>query len=260
MEQRIIRTTSAELVVYQSANGKAPRLVFLHGDNGVALQWEAVMAELSEHFKAIAFDQRGHGASSPAADDDYSFAARADDLHAVVSDGGSDQVVLVAHSGAAGVALEYVKRHGAALRGLFLLDPATDPQALPEDMREGFLEALRSDDSLGVIQGYYASIAGNNLQTIARVTEDATETVAAARLGVGEALLGWNPGNAMAEIGHWAGPLMMAITKLNDNPASIRHLSASSKHIVLSDAGHWPQLDDPAGIARSVMAFVEQLD
>jgi pimeloyl-ACP methyl ester carboxylesterase len=257
MEQKIIKNGALGLQVYQDGREDAVPLVFLHGDSGAAAQWFSVMALLSQSYRTLAFDQRGHGASSTAKEGAYGYPARANDLHTVILNSGLGAVVLVAHSGAAGLALEYARTHPERVSGIFLLDPATDPSAMPDDMRAEFRTAIRSENVLGLVQGYYTSIAGQNPETIATVVADVARTAPGAMVGVAETLLDWDPQAAMAA---WEGPLKMVMTPANDNPASLRHFDKNMAFELLTAEGHWPHLDNPTMISESINAFMVELD
>lgn len=256
MENKTVINQSVNLNVYHTGPASTYNVVFLHGDSGAATQWFTVMEDLADIHSVAVFDQRGHGSSSPAASGDYGYEIRADDLQAVIASLGSQPIILVAHSGSAGVALEYAKTHAESLRGIYFLDPASDPRVMPEDMRQGLMSAIRSENGLDVVQGYYVSIAGQNPETIATVTGDAAKVAPDARIGFAQALIDWNPEVAMS---HWTGPTFMAITSANDTPAAIRHLAETVEYDLLSTEGHWAQLDTPEIVAQSIRSFINGL-
>jgi pimeloyl-ACP methyl ester carboxylesterase len=256
MENKIVINQSVNLIVYHTGPASTYNVVFLHGDSGAATQWFTVMEDLTDIHSVTAFDQRGHGSSSPATSGDYGYEIRADDLQAVIASLGSQPIILVAHSGSAGVVLEYARTKPESLRGIYFLDPASDPRAMPEDMRQELMGAIRSENGLDVVQGYYASIAGQRPETIATVTGDAAKVAPDARIGFAQALIDWKPEVAMS---HWTGPTFMAITSANDTPAAIRCLSKTVESELLSTEGHWAQLDTPEIIAQSIRSFINGL-
>jgi pimeloyl-ACP methyl ester carboxylesterase len=62
----------------------APPVVLIHGWTCTNQFWKHQIRALRDDFHVIAYDQRGHGRSAPAADDDYGIEAFADDLAAVL--------------------------------------------------------------------------------------------------------------------------------------------------------------------------------
>ncbi len=62
----------------------APTLVLVHGWTEALRYWVYEIRELSEQFRIVAYDLRGHGRSGRAPGDDYSLARFGDDLEAVL--------------------------------------------------------------------------------------------------------------------------------------------------------------------------------
>lgn len=86
------------------SGGSAPPVLLLHGLAGHALEWVSVAASLVDSYRVVAFDQRGHGASTthPA---DVSRAAFVDDLVTVIEQLHLGPVGLVGQSMGAHTAL-----------------------------------------------------------------------------------------------------------------------------------------------------------
>ncbi len=62
----------------------APTLVLVHGWTEALRYWVYEIRQLSDHFRIVAYDLRGHGNSGRAPDGDYSLARFGDDLEAVL--------------------------------------------------------------------------------------------------------------------------------------------------------------------------------
>ncbi|MBL4786345.1 MAG: alpha/beta hydrolase [Cohaesibacteraceae bacterium] len=257
MQTKVIIGTQGNIATYQGGYVAGETIVFVHGDSARASQWDGVMKIIGRHHKVVAFDGAGHGASEPAREGDYRFSARADDLGKILQAYNIKSMVLVAHSGSVGTVLKFASDNQDKVRAIFLLDPATDPRAMPKDISTGFLGALQSPDALDAIKGYYASIAGDNPQIIAQVVGDAAQADPAARYGVAEALVNWNPQVALDK---WDGPITALITSANDNPAALYHLKADMGHVLVSTKGHWPQLDARDEVAAAITATINQLN
>lgn len=82
--------------------------------------WEAQVAELSGRFRVIAPDLRGFGRS--VATDPFTIESLADDLHALLVELGALPCVLGGYSMGGYVALAFVAKFLADLRGLILVD------------------------------------------------------------------------------------------------------------------------------------------
>jgi pimeloyl-ACP methyl ester carboxylesterase len=138
-------------------DGEGIPVVLLHGLT--ATRRYVVMGsralERSGH-RVIAYDARGHGASSPAPDpDDYSYEALVADLLAVLDDRGIDRAVLAGASMGAHTTVRFALDHGDRAAGLVIVTPAFEPDdgqdeaqrlarwdALSKGLREGGVEGF----------------------------------------------------------------------------------------------------------------------
>lgn len=253
MNQMMIAGPENQIATYARGETDGLPILFLHGDSGRASQWEPVMQVLGAGYS---FDFSGHGASEPHGAGDYSLATRAADMRAAVTALGLDRFAIVAHSGSVGTALEYAKTHGDQVAGVMLIDPATDPRQMPAEIRDGFMAAIAGPDGAEAVKGYYASIGGSNPAVIAQVQADAGVVDPDARLGFAQALINWNPEEALAG---YTGPLEILITPANDNPAALHHL-ADITPTMIPDTGHWVHLDAPEAVADAVKGFILTLN
>jgi pimeloyl-ACP methyl ester carboxylesterase len=80
----------------------------------------------------LALDQRGHGDSDPAPDDDYRVATMADDLAAFTGSLRLERFSLVGHSMGGRIAIKYAADHAARLDRLVIVDigPDIEPAGL----------------------------------------------------------------------------------------------------------------------------------
>jgi pimeloyl-ACP methyl ester carboxylesterase len=257
LEQIKIPGPQGELSVLDTRRGDGLPVVFLHADSGRAAQWANIANEIGAERRAIALDFRGSGASADAEDNDYSYAGRAADLATVMDTMKLARVVIVAHSGGAGVALEYAATHAERVAGLLLVEPPTDPRALPQEARDGFVRDLAGPNSLRVQQDYYRGIAGDNEAVRERVLADSATVSTAARAGFGMALASWNP---EPTLNAWRGPLSILAIPKNDNEHALYHLKPGVPHEVISGAGHWLQLDQPERVLQAIRAFVTTIE
>jgi esterase len=80
-----------------TGNASKPKLVFLHGVMGFALNWRRIIKAFENDFHILAYDQRGHGRSfqpkTGYAPENY-----ADDLHKILDALNWQSITLVGHS------------------------------------------------------------------------------------------------------------------------------------------------------------------
>ncbi|MEY2936656.1 MAG: hypothetical protein RL033_7405 [Pseudomonadota bacterium] len=257
IERGDIQGRQGKLTVYAAGDGPGLPVLLLHADSGRAAQWREVHAELAQERRVVSFDFRGHGTSQPAANHDYGYAGRAEDLASVVDTLDLGCFALVAHSGGAVVALEYAHHQPERTLGLLLLDPPSDPRALPSSVKDRMLEDLAGPHSLQVQHGFYASMAGKDAAVRERVLEDCARVTARARLGVAQALAQWNP---EPSLNAWRGPLQIIASANNDDGHALHDLRPDVQRTIVPDVGHWIQLENPALVLERTRCFVEELE
>ena len=103
-----------------TAPAAGPALVFLHGFGGGLLSWAAIQPDLARHHRTIAMDLKGFGRTSKPAGD-YSRAAQADLVVALLDRLAVPTATLVAHSWGSSVALEVARRHPQRVAKLVLV-------------------------------------------------------------------------------------------------------------------------------------------
>ncbi|MEA2313934.1 MAG: hypothetical protein QOI03_626 [Solirubrobacteraceae bacterium] len=152
-----VRSDGVLLAAEQHGEGRA--VVLLHGLT--ATRRYVVMGsrtlERSGH-RVIAYDARGHGASSPAPARAYGYEHLAADLLAVLDDARVERVLLAGVSMGAHTALRVALEHPQRVSALALITPAFDPQsrALPEELAswDALAQALRSGGVEGFVSAY----------------------------------------------------------------------------------------------------------
>lgn len=110
----------------------AAPVVLLHGITGHARTWDAEARALAARWRVLALDQRGHGDSGPAPGGDYSNAALAGDLGALVETLGLARPRLVGLSMGGRVAIQYAGTHPGTVARLVVVDigPAIAPAGM----------------------------------------------------------------------------------------------------------------------------------
>ena len=116
-------------VAYTDHGGNGPDLLLAHATGFCMGVWKPMVPLLQEHFRVVAFDERGHGASDPAPGGVYQWEGFATDALAVIDEVGLDQPYGVGHScGGALLLLAEMRRPG-----LFSAIWAFEPIVFPFD-------------------------------------------------------------------------------------------------------------------------------
>lgn len=116
-----------------------PPLMFLHGGSAHARWWDFVVPHLADRYRCIALDLRGHGDSSWSDSADYTLAAHAGDVAALIEALSLDDVGLIGHSFGGFVAMTLAGTAGPRLSALVIVD--SRPRITVRSAR--FLDALR---------------------------------------------------------------------------------------------------------------------
>lgn len=227
-------------------------VLLVHSLAGKSAHWSGQLEHVRPTSRAVALDLRGHGRSEPPKNGDYSMAGMTRDIEAVVDTLGIGKFVLVGHSMGGGVALVYAGAHPDRVAGLLLLDPIGDGKQTPADEIKSFMEGLASNyDS--VIQGYWSQIAGPEASIRERLLSDLRATPSETVIQGFEEVMRFDPDPALAG---YKGPKLSVVTPYNDQPFSLHRLGAGFPHQVVTETGHWIQLDKPEEFNRMLDEFL----
>lgn len=249
----MVKGPAGALYVDDGGKGGVP-VVFVHASCGNATHWEAQLAHVRRHRRAVALDLRGHGRSAPPPADAISIEDFARDVAAVVEGLGLERFVLVGHSMGGAVCVAYAGLHPDRVAGLFLLDPASDGRAIPAEQAAGLMQALASDAWSEVIAEYWAPmLVPSRPEVRERVLSQlrATSPVGA-RAGLG-ALLTFDP---VAPLRRFPGPSLSVITAFNEEPGSYQRLVPELPSRKVEGTGHWVQLDAPDRVNALLDGFL----
>jgi pimeloyl-ACP methyl ester carboxylesterase len=243
--------------------GEGPAVVLLHGLGVERSIWDALLAPLAEDHRVIAFDQRGHGESSPA-DAPY---ARHDDLVGVLDALGIARARLVGSSMGGEVALDTALAHPARVEGLVLLDPSLGGHRWSAAWRDSIRGIREAAAERGPEAGKRAWFE-HSLFAPARAGEASRARLEASiSADSGRRWLEKDPALALepparARLADVRCPVTVAVGELDleDFHAIARALGEGipgAHRIELLGVGHLPMLEQPArttGLVRSILA------
>ncbi|MBL7211010.1 MAG: alpha/beta hydrolase [Desulfobacteraceae bacterium] len=157
-----------DVSLYYEQTGEGEAIVFLHGYTGSTQDWADQVKAVSDRYKAIAIDNRGHGKSeAPKAEEDYSINIFSEDLYALLRQLGIDRCCLVGHSMGGFISLQFILDHPELVKALVLVDTSSgDFERAP-----GFVEFRAKLDELARNEGLEAAFeydAANNPMRIER--------------------------------------------------------------------------------------------
>jgi pimeloyl-ACP methyl ester carboxylesterase len=258
--------------------GDGPLIVLIHGITSRSDVWLEVMDSLADRYTVVAPDLVGHGRSAKPRGD-YSLGAYASGGRDLLGVLGFEKGTVVGHSLGGGIALqfayqfpEYCERlalissgglgkevnpllRAAALPGAELALPLiTSEWALQTGSAiAGFFErfGFKAGPDLAEAARGYASLADADarqafLHTLRAVIDLSGQRVSATdRLYLAErlpTLLIWGTDDPIIPVAHGR---------------AARDRIPGSTLVEIPGAGHWPQLDDPTGVAKTLRTFIE---
>lgn len=124
--------SGATTLAVHDFGGRGPDLLLAHATGLHGMVWAPVAALLTDHFRCVSFDERGHGDSGRPPDGDFRWSGFADDALAVIDAVGLERPYGAGHScGAASLLLGEEARPGT-FRGLWCYEPVIFPGRAPE--------------------------------------------------------------------------------------------------------------------------------
>ena len=136
-----------------------PPMLLLHGFAQTCHSWDFVALSLSDRFRLIALDQRGHGDSDWATDGDYSPEAQQQDLNAVAEALRLESPVVMGLSMGGRNAFTYAAAHPGEVRALVIVDTG------PENMRPGSENIrgfVQQEDELDSVEAFVSRVQAFN--------------------------------------------------------------------------------------------------
>jgi len=131
-----VEVNGVGLAVVDHAPGRRdlPTLVLAHATGFCGGVWEPIVPALSERFRVVTYDQRGHG-DSDKPDAAYDWAGFVADLAGLVDALGSGPVLAAGHSKGGAAVAGVAARHPGRLSRVVLLDPVLVAPPVPGEDR-----------------------------------------------------------------------------------------------------------------------------
>lgn len=149
---------------YEDAGEGAP-IVFLHGAWAGLRFFEPQLTALSEEYRTIAFDFRGHGRSEKT-EQGHTVQQYARDLHVFLDRRDLNDVVLVGWSMGAGVTWEYVDQFGTdRVRALVTVDSEPSPLQR-EDYDFGTTDLKRLSNTIVGVQTDHLDLVEQHIESL----------------------------------------------------------------------------------------------
>ncbi|MFN8016158.1 MAG: alpha/beta hydrolase [Acidimicrobiia bacterium] len=275
-EQIVIRTKDkAELVAYRDGprNSELPTIIFLHGYALCSPIWAHQYDLLRENYDLVAFDLRGHGASS-LGEQEISLDRFADDLYEVINQLDIDNFILVGHSTGGVVSMAFLDKYNdiaqAKVQGLCLVSTLAHP---PYHHLENISEALTKFSLTGKafhalseipLFGYPMARFALGKKAPHSVTEFVRRCIISTDrdvcVKVLQVLADFNYLNVLENFIAPASVIVGTsdpVTPLKDAEKVAKALCVSE--IIINDVGHCPMLEDPQEFNIALTEFLDKV-
>lgn len=253
--------------------GSGPAFVMVHGFTGAKEDFADDAARLAEHHRVVLFDHRGHGESDKPVDAAaYSLERLAIDTLAVADAVGADRFRLLGHSMGGMVARRIVEHHPERVERLVLMDTSPGPpRGIDPDLAD-LAAAFVLTDGMDALRTLLDELSPLNSEADQRVRAvrpgyvefndrkwAAVTPVAYATLA--RAIVHQPPGlDAMAAI---TCPTLVIVGEQDaaflDDSRAMADTISGARLVVISDAGHSPQFENPSAWFAAVDGFLRVL-
>lgn len=109
-------------------NADLPPMLLLHGMRDSALSWNIFARAMSNEYRILSLDSRGHGDSDRAGPNGYRYDDYISDIEALADHLSLRDMIIVGHSAGGRYAWSYAVRHPERVRALVIVDIDPDPQ------------------------------------------------------------------------------------------------------------------------------------
>jgi len=239
--------------IHYEVAGDGPALILTHGYSATGEMWAGQVGPLAKHFKVVTWDMRGHGRSDyPEDQAAYSEEATVGDMAALLDAVGARDAVVGGLSLGGYMSLAFHRAHPERTRALLIID--TGPGYKNDQARDGWnANALRRAERLE------AEGLGDLGKASAEVRlarhRDASGLARAAR-----GMLTQRDARVIESLPSIKVPAVV-IVGANDTPflAASDYMAAKipgAKKVVIPDAGHSANLDQPQAFNAALMGFL----
>jgi pimeloyl-ACP methyl ester carboxylesterase len=242
--------------IYYEVHGSGPVLILTHGYSATAQMWKGQIEALSKKHTLVTWDMRGHGQSDyPADQSAYSEEATVGDMAAILDKVGAKKAIVGGLSLGGYMSLAFYRVHPARVSALLIID--TGPGFKKDDARETWNIRARETGDRYDKEGLAVLKSGSAERAYA-VHRSADGLARAAR-----GMLAQKNSSVIESLPNIKVPSLV-IVGANDTPfiAASDYMAAKipgAKKVVIPNAGHASNIDQPQAFNEAVTGFVNGL-
>lgn len=241
--------------IYYKVHGSGPTLLLTHGFSATAEMWRPNIPALSQRYRLILWDMRGHGQSdSPHDASLYSEALTVGDMAALLDASEVQQAIIGGHSLGGFMSLAFHLAHPERVKALMLFD--TGPGYRKDDARAGWnkrAEAMaRNFEEKGL------AALGRSVEVLACTHRSAQGLALAAR-----GMLAQYDARIISSLESIKTPTLVLVGD-KDEPyfAATDYMAGKipgATKVVIANAGHAANIDQPQLFDEAVLSFLERV-
>jgi pimeloyl-ACP methyl ester carboxylesterase len=242
--------------IHYEVHCKGDPILLSHGYSATAKMWEKQVEALSDRWRVIVWDMRGHGLSdSPDDPGRYSEEATVGDMAALLDEIGARTAVIGGLSLGGYMSLAFNARLPERARALMLFD--TGPGYKSETARAGWNQNAEARAQALETQGL-AALGGRSREVSATQHRSAKGLALAAR-----GMLAQRDDRVIRSLPEIRVPTLVLVGA-DDTPfhAATDYMAAKipgAKKVVIPGAGHAANIDQPEAFNRAVIDYLESL-
>lgn len=238
----------------------APAVMLSNSLMSTHVMWDPQIAALTERFRVLRYDTRGHGASE-VTPGPYSIELLADDAAALIEAAGLGAVHFVGLSMGGMIGQQLAVRHPRRVLSLSLCDTASEMP--PRSMWEARIETARNQGVAGLVDGtiqrwFVPSFTAREPDAIAWVRKMILQTTPEGYIACASAVRDMSQTHILREI---RVPTQIVVGR--DDPACTlaasevlhRQIQGSTLHVI-DDAAHLANIEQPEQFTRLLVDFI----
>jgi pimeloyl-ACP methyl ester carboxylesterase len=241
--------------IYYNAVGEGPAILLTNGYNLTSYMWRGLVDALSDRYRLITWDVRGHGRSdSPTGSGAYSQTLTLGDMAAILDAEGVREAILAGHSMGGYLSLAFHVEHPARVRALILI--GTGP---------GYRNAKARDGWNRHAEGRARYFEKHGIENLGEFEGHGGENRSARGLALAaRGIMTQHDSRVIDSVAKIRIPtLVITGTEDVDFLRGMEYLAAripGARKILLPDAGHLPNIEQPRAFNGTVRQFLGQLD
>ena len=244
----------AGVKIHYEVHGTGPVILLSHGYSATTRMWAGQVEVLSRDYKLVLWDMRGHGQSDyPADQGAYTQDATVEDMAAILDAVGAERAIVGGLSLGGYMSLAFYVKHPERVKALLIID--TGPGFKKDEAREGWnkysLETARDFEAQGL-----ARLTSRSAEMASATHRSADGLIKAAR-----GMLTQRDASVINALPDIRVPSLVLVGA-NDKPflAAADYMAAKipgARKVVIRDAGHAANIDQPAAFNEALLSFLK---